>query len=318
MSQAELSPAQAHDAEHAHHDHPSWLAHHFDTPDQQNTSAKMGMWAFLGTEILMFGGLFCAYAIWRANHFDAFWIGHVYLSTTWGAINTVVLLLSSFTMAWAVRAAQLNQRSLCVGLLALTFLGGCGFMVIKTIEYTAKFEHGLGPGIWYTAPAISEQLSKEAAAVETAAATEAPAPAAAAPAAASLIPGTSLPTSAAAPQGMAADLPHHGMLTHGDPHAAHGGMSGMETHGEHNPYAEHGHTTADLITARGFFSIYFGMTALHGLHVLVGMALILWVLLRARRGEFSAEYNTPVDLVGLYWHLVDLIWIFLFPLLYLI
>ncbi|QNN25497.1 hypothetical protein HED60_19910 [Planctomycetales bacterium ZRK34] len=221
-------------------------------------------------------------------------------------------------MAWAVRAAQLNQRSLCVGLLALTFLGGCGFMVIKTIEYTGKFEHGLGPGIWYTAPAISKQLDAMAetagtashADAEAAPATEASGPAAAE--SANPVPGTSLPSSAAAPMGMVAPAPvapvGHDMAAH----SAHG-------HGEgHNYYAAHGHTTEDLVTARTFFSIYFGMTALHGLHVLVGMALILWVLLRARRGEFSAEFNTPVDLVGLYWHLVDLIWIFLFPLLYLI
>jgi cytochrome c oxidase subunit 3 len=304
MSQAELSPAQAHDAEHAHHDHPAWLAHHFDTPDQQNTSAKIGMWVFLGTEILMFGGLFCAYAIWRANSYDAFWIGHVYLSTTWGAINTVVLLLSSFTMAWAVRAAQLNQRSLCVWLLALTFLGGCGFMVIKAVEYTGKFEHGLGPGIWYTAPAISAALDKQAAA-EVAPAAEVPGNAAAA----SLIPSSAVPTSAAAPRGMTAKV----SADHAAP--AHGGHDHA---GGDNYYAAHGHTTQDMVTARGFFSIYFGMTALHGLHVLVGMGLMLWILLRARRGEFSAEFNTPVDLVGLYWHLVDLIWIFLFPLLYLI
>jgi len=312
MSQAEISPAQAHDADHGHDHHgPEWLAHHFDTPDQQNTSAKLGMWVFLGTEILMFGGLFCAYAVWRANHFDAFWIGHEYLSTFWGAFNTVVLLVSSFTMAWAVRAAQLNQKNLCVMLMALTFLGGVGFMVVKTIEYSAKFSHGMGPGIWYTAPAIMSEYEK----AQAQAAGDAQA-ADGAQQAVNPLAGTTVADPTEGPQGL---VQSETGGAHGGHHAAgeHHGAHGHDAHGGAY-YEAHGDTTDDLITARTFFSIYFGMTGLHGLHVLIGMGLIAWVMVRAQRGEFSSEYNTPVDLVGLYWHLVDLIWIFLFPLLYLI
>ncbi|NBC10356.1 MAG: hypothetical protein GVY24_01290, partial [Planctomycetes bacterium] len=134
------------------HDHPPHLAHHFETVEQQFDTAKMGMWVFLATEILMFGGLFCAYAIYRGNHPEVFMFAHQALDWEWGAINTVVLLASSFTMAWGVRAAQLGQRSLLVLLLALTLLGGAGFMVIKTIEYSSKWKHvsGDSPSDWYS------------------------------------------------------------------------------------------------------------------------------------------------------------------------
>src|SRR5687768_17641107 len=119
---------------HDGHAHDPHLAHHFDTPEQQFASAKMRMWVFLGTEILMFGGLFCAYSVYRHNHPEVFIYGHHYLNKTWGAINTVVLLASSLTMAWGVRAAQLGQRTVLLVCLALTLAGGAGFMVIKTIE----------------------------------------------------------------------------------------------------------------------------------------------------------------------------------------
>ncbi len=124
-------PATAAGEHHDHgHAHPPHLAHHFDTPQQQFESGKLGMWVFLATEILMFGGLFCAYSVYRANHPEIFEYAHHFLDRKWGAINTVVLLVSSFTMAWGVRAAQLGQKSLLVGLMAVTLLGGVAFMVI--------------------------------------------------------------------------------------------------------------------------------------------------------------------------------------------
>src|SRR3954462_13205538 len=119
--------------QHAHH-HDPHLAHHFDTPDQQYTSGKLGMWMFLGTEVLMFGGLFCAYSVYRHNHPEVFIYAHTYLDKTWGTINTIVLITSSLTMAWGVRMAQLGARRSLIFCLALTLLGGLGFMVIKTIE----------------------------------------------------------------------------------------------------------------------------------------------------------------------------------------
>jgi cytochrome c oxidase subunit 3 len=121
----------------AHEGHPSHLAHHFDNPTQQYESGKLGMWLFLGTEILMFGGLFCAYAIFRANFPEIFHYGHRFLDVKMGAINTVVLICSSLTMAWAVRAAQLGQRMALVALLGLTLACAGGFMGIKYVEYKA-------------------------------------------------------------------------------------------------------------------------------------------------------------------------------------
>src|SRR5688500_4937702 len=147
-----LPHGHGHDAAHAHdehghtHAHPPHLAHHFDTPEQQFDSGKLGMWTFLATEILMFGGLFCAYAVYRYNHPDVFRYGEHHVNTMWGAINTIILLTSSLTMAMGVRAAQLGQKSILVAMLVLTLLGGAGFMVIKTIEYTDKWNHGLFPG----------------------------------------------------------------------------------------------------------------------------------------------------------------------------
>ena len=125
---------------HGHHD--PHLAHHFDTPEQQFTSAKLGMWVFLGTEILMFGGLFCAYSIYRHNHPLVFkFAAESYLSTFWGTTNTIILITSSLTMAWGVRAAQLNQRKLLITCLVLTLLGAAGFLVVKSIEYSAQKWH---------------------------------------------------------------------------------------------------------------------------------------------------------------------------------
>lgn len=127
-----------------HHD--PHLAHHFDTPEQQFSTSKLGIWLFLATEVLMFGGLFVAYAVYRYNHPEVYLWAHRALDAKWGMINTIVLLASSFTMAWGVRAAQLNQHNLLRAMLALTFLGGVLFMCIKAVEYKTKREHHLSPG----------------------------------------------------------------------------------------------------------------------------------------------------------------------------
>src|SRR5215207_9280244 len=159
VSQQQAAVAHAGDTsapERDHHFHPHGdphLAHHFDTPEQQYNSAKIGMWVFLATELLMFGGLFCAYSVYRHNHPEVFEYAHQYLDKTWGAINTVVLITSSLTMAWGVRAAQLGQRKILVGCLIATLIGGAAFMVIKTIEYEHKYhEH-----VWFGA---GNQFSK--------------------------------------------------------------------------------------------------------------------------------------------------------------
>jgi cytochrome c oxidase subunit 3 len=284
-------------------DHPPFLAHHFDTPVQQFDAGKLGMWLFLATEILLFGGLFCFYAVYRAIHPEIFEVGHVYLNKYWGAVNTVVLILSSFTMAYAVYCAQTGRTKRMLWGLCLTFLGGVGFMCVKAVEYNHKFHEGL---FWGRSFSPHEELKDAglpaAAAGSGAAQSDAPAAAtavAAAPADATTgeVPPTKLPIEPSTVKWAPAGTPGLNVtVLDGDAHA--------------------GHEHADNVHI--FFSIYFAMTGLHGIHVLAGMAVIGWLIVRGFRGDFSAAYFTPVDLGGLYWHLVDLIWIFLFPLLYLI
>jgi len=291
------STAVADVQDHAHDPH---LAHHFATPRQQFESGKLGMWIFLGTEILMFGGLFCAYSVYRSNHPEIFEYAHTYLNKTLGGINTLVLICSSLSMAWGVRCAQLNQQRALVVCLLLTLLGGFGFMGIKFVEYKAKWEHGLLPGKYYNpvdhgaGHAAEGHAGSSGAAHESGASGAAISPAAGVTAADPDAPR--IPAAAVGPGGLAASL---------------------LPAGGNRESSDHSSKTAPP-NGWLFFSVYFLLTGLHGVHVLVGMGLITWILLRARRGEFSSRYFAPVDLVGLYWHLVDLIWIFLFPLLYLI
>jgi cytochrome c oxidase subunit 3 len=208
--------------------HPAHVQHHFSEAIQQRESAKLGVWIFLLTEVLLFGGLFCAYAVFRSWYPDMFLNAHKALNVTLGTTNTVVLITSSVTMALAIRAMQLGKKRLTIVNLSITLLLAAAFLVIKYFEYSHKIHLGQLPGKFYTYTGIE---------------------------------GT-------------------------------------------NPHV--------------FFSIYFAMTGLHGLHVIAGMGVISWVLTRTVRNHFSPEYYTPIELTGLYWHLVDMIWIFLFPLLYLV
>ena len=271
---------------HAHgdHAHASDLAHHFDSYEQQFDAGKLGIWVFLVTEILFFSGLFCAYSVWRAHHPEAFLYAHHYLDTFWGFVNTCVLLTSSLTMAWAVRAAQLGQKKLLIAMLIGTLGGAFGFLAIKYIEYSHKFHEGLFPGALYDPhnPILFE-LTRDGHYVEQGHAWEI----------------------LEREQGLTADELHH-MLEHDK---AHLDKLVDDLSLRYAPEPK---------SVSTFFSIYFGMTGLHGIHVLGGIVVILWILVRSIRGDFNANYFGPVDYVGLYWHLVDLIWIFLFPLLYLI
>lgn len=294
----------------AHGSHP-YQGHHWDTADQQYGAAKLGMWLFMAQEVLFFSGLFCYYAVLRYNSPEVFQWGSQFLDTKWGAINTVVLLASSLTMALGVRAAQLNQRGQLCLMLALTFLGGCGFMAIKTVEYQSKFEHGTIYGLYGAKSAglnddgtvdlkrgfdyskiyehnvgaePAEYVAQDSRAMNTTAVDQ-----------------TQQPPPVAAPEGT---LSEEAMAS------SHGGHA--EEHDGHKIVGP------PPLNAHRFFSVYFGLTGLHGLHVLIGMGLIAWVFFNARAGKYSDKYYTQVDMVGLYWHLVDLIWIFLFPLLYLI
>jgi cytochrome c oxidase subunit III len=242
------------------------LAHHFDTPEQQYDSARLGMWIFLMTEVLFFGGLFCAYAVFRAVHPEIFVDGHLFLDKPLGAANTVVLIFSSLTMALAVRAAQLGQRRVLAGLLAITLICGLAFLGVKAVEYKHKWDHSMVPGQARIAYWFSHETG---------------------------------------PEPSKEFRPNEAYLR--DRLA----QAGRADFGK------------DEIARRAkrlgtFMGIYFSLTALHALHVCAGIGVIFWILIGAIRGRFDGGYFTPVDLVGLYWHLVDVIWIFLFPLLYLI
>jgi cytochrome c oxidase subunit 3 len=203
-------------------------SHQFDDLGQQHEAANLGMWAFLCTEILFFGGLFLGYVVYRTAYPEAFAEGSRHLDTALGAINTTVLIGSSLTMALAVHSTQVGKRRAAVGFLLLTMLLGTVFLAIKTVEYAHKFEEALVPGARFV----------------------------------------------------------------------YGG-----------PFASQVHL---------FFAFYFVMTGLHALHMVIGIGLLAILAWLAWRGRFSPDYYTPVEMGGLYWHFVDVVWIFLFPLLYLL
>lgn len=281
-----VSGETGHDDGHGDHSKHPFLQHHFDTPLHQFDTGKLGIWVFLVTEILFFSGLFCAYAIYRSLHPEVFEYAHYYLDTTLGAVNTCVLIFSSVTAAWAVRNAQLKQTKMLVMNIAITIACGFGFMGIKYVEYSHKFHDGLLPGSHYQ-PAHKAWQTE-------------------------------------------AYTKKHGGEAQGQ--SAHGAPA--DEHAAHGEAAEPAVAEASLIPqdrlmgphefnvepreVNRFFAIYFCMTGLHGIHVVVGIGIWIWLLIRATRGEFGPDYFGPIDYAALYWHLVDLIWIYLFPLLYLI
>ena len=287
----------------SHSDHPSFLAHHWNNPLQQFEAGKLGMWLFLATEVLLFGGLFVAYSIIRGRHPEIFHYGSQFLDRTMGATNTIILICSSLTMAIAVTAAQQNRRRLLIGCLSLTILGGMGFMGIKYAEYTHKFHEGLFWGLPFYEE--SDHGGHQVVVGDQAGHDEA-IPLEAASSVGSLghpldpIGASTIPPASVGPMGLnnleATDL------TADEDHA-----EVIHTRDPNRPKNAH-----------LFFTIYYLMTGLHGIHVLLGMGAISWVLIGSIRGRFSSAYFTPVDLTGLYWHIVDLIWIFLFPMFYLI
>jgi cytochrome c oxidase subunit 3 len=252
--------------------HPAHLQHHFVSAEQQFSASKLGMWLFLVTEILLFGGMFVAYAIFRAWYPELYAEASTQLDTVMGAINTLVLLTSSLTVAWAIRGAQTdNQKVLFWNLVITVALAGT-FMVVKYFEYTHKFDLGIYPGEHFV-----------------------------------LEPGTTTVT---------------GEVVEPLVPAAEGGAGAEAGHaeagaGDHGAHAREGAIFSDP-RAGIFFAIYYVMTGIHGLHVIIGMVAISILAWNARRGRYSSVYYTPVENVGLYWHVVDIIWIFLFPLMYLI
>ena len=308
------------------HDHPDFLQHHWDTPKQQFEAGKLGMWLFLATEVLLFGGLFVLYAVWRGNHPEMFKFGSQFLDTKLGAINTAVLILSSLTMAAAVTMAQRNKRGALMILLSLTLAGALTFLVIKYFEYSHKFHEGYYPGMKFYEPPGSGSLSWDndptpmvhgAAAAH---ATEAPSPLVAA----NFVMPDAEPTTIAPPVVAPAGVSQDALDALYDDIVA-------EHHDDHPVHPLQDPNRPD--NAHMFFNIYFLMTGLHGIHVSAGVIMLTWLLVGASsipdrwpqitrffllKRSFGADWFTPVDLGGLYWHIVDLIWIFLFPLFYLI
>jgi cytochrome c oxidase subunit 3 len=231
----------------------------FQTLEQQKESSTLGMWIFLVTEVLFFGGMFTTYTINRHEYFAAFGIGSNTLDITLGTTNTMVLIMSSFTMAMAVWSAQTGKKKLVPLFLILTLSLGCVFLGIKFVEYKQKFDHHLIPGrsfdVWYVVDNTKPQTEIEKKQLDA-----------------------------------EREELHKATLTDPD----------IQSH------------------AQLYFSLYFAMTGLHALHMIIGAGLLIWLIRVSLRGRFTPQYNTPVEVVGLYWHFVDIVWIYLFPLLYLI
>ena len=209
-------------------EHAEALAHQFDDVEQQREAATLGMWVFLATEVMFFGGMLTLYTVYRYLYARGFAEGSRQLDLWLGSINTVVLITSSLTMALGVHGARVGHRRTLLVSLVLTMLLGATFLSIKSVEYVHKFEEGLVPGIYFT---------------------------------------------------------------YAGPEAPH----------------------VEL-----FVWLYFVLTGVHAVHLMIGIGAVGVIAFMASRGRFGPAYHTPVELVGLYWHFVDVVWIFLLPLLYLL
>ncbi|HTK82517.1 MAG TPA: cytochrome c oxidase subunit 3 family protein [Bacteroidota bacterium] len=212
----------------AEHSENPYVAHHFTDMEQQREAGSLGMWGFLVTEIMFFGGLFACYATYRSMYPEAFGEASKELNIVLGTVNTAVLICSSLTMVLAVQFAQQGKRKQLITFLVLTIVLGTAFLCIKGFEYAHKFQEHLFPG---------------------------------------------------------------SSFAYAGPHPQ---------------------------QAQIFFSLYFIMTGLHALHMIIGIGVLIVLIIQARKGTYTSEYYSPVDVSGLYWHFVDIVWIFLFPLLYLI
>ena len=212
------------------------LQHHFADMEQQQETSTFGMWMFLLTEIMFFGGLFTAYLVYRSSYYQAFVEGSQKMNIWLGATNTAVLICSSLTMALAVRAAQTGKsKTFTAVLLLITIVFGLGFLGIKAVEYHEHWTHHEFPG-----PNFHFETDDPA------------------------------------------------------------------------------HPATDAVHTEIYFSLYWAMTGLHALHMIIGVGLVTWLILKVLASTYSPAYYSPVEIVGLYWHFVDLVWIYLFPLLYLI
>ena len=242
-SQAIATQPQVHDA-HAEHEHEPHLRHHFETVEQQREASSFGMWLFLLTEIMFFGGLFTAYLIYRNWYYPAFVAGSHQLSIFLGTLNTAVLICSSFTMAMGVHASELRKRKELVGWLVATFVLGCVFLGVKAVEYHEKWEKHHVPGLNFSVQDFTHPSAQ---------------------------------------------------------------------------YKEEPPLPMDMAQkTQVYFSLYFAMTGMHALHMIIGVSILLALIAQAWAGKYTTGHMTTIENFGLYWHFVDIVWIFLFPLLYLI
>ncbi|NDH06392.1 cytochrome c oxidase subunit 3 family protein [bacterium] len=257
--------------DHGQHHHHKDLAHHFDTLEQQHDANTLGMWAFLLTEVLFFGGLFAAYTIYRYKYSAMFEEASNHLDITLGATNTVILILSSLTMALAVRCSQTGQAVWTGRWLLITIFFGLMFLGVKYFEWKHDYNIRLMPGKdWAGKDFFWWQYAKKAKEMEK------------------------------HDKGHSHALPDpKDVLPDNHPSL---GVKGIQ----------------ESQQARLFFLLYFCMTSLHALHMLVGFVLIGIIAYFAYQGAYSPDYYSPVENIGLYWHFVDIVWIFLFPLLYLL
>ncbi len=230
------------ETEHHDHDHPSYLRHHFETVAQQKEASSLGMWLFLLTEIMFFGGLFMAYLLYRNWYYDAFVAGSNTLGIGLGTTNTAVLILSSFTMAMGVYCAETRNRKGLMTSLGITIVLGLVFLGIKSVEYHEKYTAHHIPGANFSIEDFVHP--KDARDVA-----------------------------------LAPDMAEHTQL---------------------------------------FFFLYFAMTGMHALHMIIGISILFALFYKAWKNEYTTGHSTTIDNFGLYWHFVDIVWIFLFPLLYLI
>jgi cytochrome c oxidase subunit 3 len=231
---------------HAEHEHASLPQHrhHFETEEQQREVGTFGMWLFLLTEIMFFGGLFFAYLLYRNWYYPAFAVASNQLSVPLGAFNTVMLISSGFCMAVGVWAAEVRKKNLLVLMLILTTFFGLVFIGVKGVEYHEKYENHHIPGADFS---VAQFVNPAAYGIKE--------------------------------QPLSPDMAQHTEI---------------------------------------YFFLYFAMTGMHAVHMIIGIVLLFWLIRRANRGDFSSGYVAPIENFGLYWHFVDIVWLFLFPLLYLI
>jgi cytochrome c oxidase subunit III len=283
------------------HYHPPGLQHQFENMKQQEESVSIGMWMFLAQEIMFFGGMFTVYLLYRWKFPMAFAAGSNHLDAFLGGLNTLVLIVSSLTMALTVYYAQKGNRMMQVVMIVLTMIFGATFLGVKAVEYTEKYNGGLIPFANWNHKTSKGEEKAETSLIET-------------------------KVSAAESKIEHKEVEHEyksstGVFEWKDmklPEMAE--KEGFLTEWEKIGYYSNGKLDQGKFESkvRIFFWIYFCMTGLHGLHMIVGLGLMLWLLWKAWIGSYTAEYYSPVEMAGLYWHFVDIVWIFLFPLLYLL